>query len=348
MGYLIFANSSNNALVEDLFAHLRTVNGFADCELGKMDLAFHADGEPFVEILTNVRRRNCIVIGCIASNGDRSVNDFAMETFVMLDALKRADAKIDVLLLPYLPYARQDRRKGKATHRTSITAVLFAELLSKAATLNRVCAVEPHDVRIEGFFSCPFDSIPVIHLFVPYVKRLFPDMTNVCAVSPDRGGVERASILATYLGTPLPMAWIDKRRLAPGLAKAQQLVGDVRGRDVVMIDDMIDTAGSLIEAATMIADHGARRILACGVHGLFNGPAYDRIATSPIERVFVTSSLSPRCPTQSCAKIEVIPLGDLLAHAIHCLTSGESLRSLGKTTNGQSDKPVPDRLDIVP
>lgn len=333
MDILLFANSSNAGLVGDLLSELRDIPTFSSCRLAEMTLKFHADREPFVEIKDNVRRGrklSCIVIGCIASDEQGSVNDHAIETLVLLDALKRADAKIDALILPYLPYARQDRRRGEETDRTAITAELFAQLLACAAPFRRVCCVEPHDVHIEGFFHCPFDRIPVIHVFVKPILELFTNPERICVVSPDRGGWERASALATALQSPRPIAWIDKRRLGPGKAKAHQLVGEVRDLDVALIDDMIDTAGSLCESVSILQEHGARRILACAVHGLFSGQALERLAQSGIETIFVTSSVEQRPEARAQKMIRVIPIGNLLAQAIHRLMAGESLRTLGR------------------
>lgn len=335
MDLLLFANTGNPKLVSDLLEELRDNPTFANCRPAEMRLKFHADDEPYVEIIDNVRRgqgRKCIVVGCVARSENRSVNDHAMELFVLLDALKRADAEIEVLILPYLPYARQDRRKGSDTDRTAITAELFARFLNQAAPC-RVCVVEPHTVYIEGFFDTPVDRIPVIHEFVPHVRRTFSEASDICVVSPDRGGWERASALAGMLGTPHPMAWIDKRRTAPGEAKALQLVGEVKGLDAVLIDDMIDTAGSLCEAVEVVQREGARRILVCAVHGLFSRPALERINRSPLERIIVTSSVLQRAEAQEHPKIEVIPIGPLLAQAIHRLMAGESLRILGKPRN---------------
>jgi ribose-phosphate pyrophosphokinase len=332
MDLLLFANSGNPNLVNNLLEELSDIPTFSGCRRADMKLKFHADDEPYVEIVDNVRRgqgRKCIVVGCIARSDKRSVNDHAMEMFVLLDALKRADAEIEVLILPYLPYARQDRRRGETTDRTAITAELFARFLNQAASC-RVCVVEPHTVYIEGFFDSPVDRIPVIHEFVPHIKQAFTETEKICVVSPDRGGWERASALANMLGTPHAIAWIDKRRTAPGEAKALQLVGEVKDLDAVLIDDMIDTAGSLCEAAETLHKEGARRILVCAVHGLFSGTALDKIGQSSVERIIVTSSVLQGQEVMKHPKIEVIPIGYLLAQAIHRLMAGESLRTLGK------------------
>lgn len=332
MDVLLFANSSNADLVWELLLQLKKNPTFSHSRLADVTLKFHADREPFVEIKNNVRRgreRRCIVVGCIASDDLGSVNDHAIETLVLLDALRRADAEIEALILPYLPYARQDRRKGEVTDRTAITAELFARLLNCTAPLRRVCAVEPHDVHIEGFFQCPFDRIPVLQVFVEPVLKIFTDPERICVVSPDRGGWERASAFATALQTPRPIAWIDKRRPRPGEAKAHQLVGEVKGLDVVLMDDLIDTAGSLCESAAILERHGAARTLACAVHGLFSDQAVERIEKSGIERIFVSSSVKQKPVVLANQRFQVIPLGDLLAQAIHRLLEGESLRSLG-------------------
>lgn len=333
MDLLLFATSSNQELVADLLEELRDIPTFSKSRLARMQLQFHADKEPFVEIKDNVRRgqrRKCIVMGNVASDENGSVNDHVMELFVLLDALTRADAKIEIVIIPYLPYARQDRRRGKDTDRTAISAALFAHLLDRVAPYRRGCFVEPHDARIEGFFKRPFERIPVIHVFVEPIRRVFDDSEKIVVVSPDRGGFERASALAGMLGSPHPIAWVDKRRTGPSEAKALQLVGEVKDLDAVLIDDMIDTAGTLCEAVTKLREEGARRIAVCAVHGLFNGTALERIGQSDIDRIFVTSSVAQKPGTDKRAQITVIPIGGLLAQAIHRLLAGESLREMGK------------------
>jgi len=332
MDLLLFATSSNRTLVQELLEELRDIPTFGKSRLAKMTLQFHADKEPFVEILDNVRRgqrRKCIVIGCVASDGTGSVNDHVMELFVLLDALKWADAKIDMLILPYLPYARQDRRRGKDTDRTPITAAWFARTLSEAAPWRRGCCVEPHDTRIEGCFKRPFERIPVIHMFVDPILKLFNEPDKIVVVSPDRGGFERASALASKLGSPNNIGWVDKRRTGPGQAKALKLEGEVKDLDAVLVDDIIDTAGTLCEAVEKLREEGARRIVVCAVHGLFNGPALERIKQCGLDRILVTSSVAQRPEILTCEKISIIPIGSLLAHAIHRLAAGESLRAIG-------------------
>jgi len=334
MELLFFANSSNKVLVEDLLDKIRLIPTFRHSRLADMALRFHPDMEPFVEIKDNVRRgqgRKCIVVGCIATDSLGSINDHAMETLVLLDALKRADAEIEALILPYLPYARQDRRKGETTDRTSITSALFADMLACAAPC-RVYVVEPHAICIEGFFAGPMDRIPVIHVFVEPLRRRLTDPQKICVVSPDRGGWERASALATLLGTSHPIAWIDKRRSAPGKAKAYQLVGDVAGLDVVLVDDMIDTAGSICQALTVLKEADARRLLVCAVHGLFSHPALERLSQSPVEHIFVTSSVAQKSAVLDSPLIEVVPIGGLLASAVDHFMAGESLRTLNQIT----------------
>ncbi|HPN15139.1 MAG TPA: ribose-phosphate pyrophosphokinase [bacterium] len=333
MDFLIFSNSCNTVLVKQLLNALRDIPGYGECRQAEATVRFHSDKEPFVEVLDNVRGRRCIVLACLSNNSQGSVNDHGMAILALLDALRRANAKIETLVLPYIPYARQDRRKGERTDRTAITAELFPRLLTCAAPqLPHVCALEPHDVHIEGFFQCPFDRIPVIHEFVHPIKEIYRGSDKIVVVSPDRGGWERVSALATMLGTEQPIAWIDKRRLKPGEAKAHQLVGEVADCDAVLVDDMIDTAGSMCEAARIMREEGARRVIACVVHGLFSGPALERIQNSDFEQVLVTSSVEQRPEVLACDKIRAIPVGGLLAKAIQRHVAGESLRELGKQT----------------
>ncbi|MFA5186240.1 MAG: ribose-phosphate diphosphokinase [Patescibacteria group bacterium] len=325
----LFANSSNQGLVKALLEELQDIPTFSSSGLADIELKFFADREPFVKIKENVRRsegRICILIGCVASDAIGSVNDHAMELLVLLDAIKWADTEIDILLLPYLPYARQDRR----TERTPITAALFARMLCMAGPWRRGACIEPHDSHLEMAFDRPFQRIPVIHVFTQPLRRMFTDLDKVVVASPDIGGRERASVLTGMLGSPNPVAIVDKRRTGPNEAKALKLDGNVKDLDVVLIDDMIDTAGTLCAAVEKLKEGGARRIAVCAPHGLLNRDAVQLIQDSPIERIFVTNTVEQKPASLASSKIEVISIAGILAEAIHRQLCSGSLSAMGK------------------
>jgi ribose-phosphate pyrophosphokinase len=239
----------------------------------------------------------------------------------MTDALKRASAHRITAVLPYYGYARQDR---KVAGRAPISAKLVADLL-EAAGVNRVLALDLHAGQIQGFFNIPVDHLfaaPVV--MIDYLKK--KDLHDPVVVSPDAGGVERARAIAKRLNSGL--AIIDKRRDGPNSAVAMHLIGDVDGRDVVVIDDMIDTAGTLVQAVMALQREGAKRILACGVHAVLSGPAIDRIKASPIEEVLVTNSIPLPDDKRAAGRITVLSVAPLLGEAIRRIHDEESVSTL--------------------
>jgi ribose-phosphate pyrophosphokinase len=244
-----------------------------------------------------------------------------MELLIMTDALKRASAHRITAVLPYYGYARQDR---KVQPRVPISAKLVADLM-EAAGVNRVLALDLHAGQIQGFFNIPVDHLfagPVV--MIDYLRK--KDLQNPVIVSPDAGGVERARAIAKRLDASL--AIIDKRREGPNSAVAMHLIGDVEGRDAVVIDDMIDTAGTLVQAVTAIQREGARRILACGVHAVLSGPAIERIKASPIEEVIVTNSIPLSAEKRSAGRVTVLTVAPLLGEAIRRIHDEESVSTL--------------------
>jgi len=331
MDLWLFSNQPNHAVVQDTLEGLRSTPMFKDCRAGKATVRFHGDREPFVEILENVRGRKCVVIACTTTDAEGSVNDHAMMTLVLLDALHRNGAKIDEIVFPYFPYARQDRRKGESTDRTAITAKLFAKMLQMTVPeLKNLATVEPHTVYLEGFFDCTFDRIKVLKVFVEDVRSVYPDQDRVVVASPDVGGRDRASAFATELGAHRPIAYVDKRRPGPGLAKATQLIGNVQGADVVIVDDILDSAGSIQECVRIIREHGAERILVVAVHGLNNGPAIERLLACELTGVMYSNSVTQRPEVEKLPGHRILHIGGYVAAAIHCLITQGSLRNLGK------------------
>ncbi len=285
--------------------------------LGQARVSRFSDGETFCEIKENVRGLDTYVVQPTSS----PVNDNLMELLIMCDALRRASAAGITAVIPYYGYARQDR---KVAPRTPITSKLVADLLV-AAGVTRVLCVDLHAGQIQGFFNIPFDHLYALPVFLDdYLKQRFSAETVF--VSPDAGGVERARAYSKRLGATL--AIIDKRRDRPNESEVMHLIGDVKGRDCIIIDDMIDTAGTLCNAARAAMDYGARRVVACATHGVLSGPAVQRIEESPLEEVVVTNSFPLSEEARACKKIRVLSIARLLGEAIRRIHNSDSVSSL--------------------
>jgi ribose-phosphate pyrophosphokinase len=277
-----------------------------------------ANGEIFCEIEKNVRGADVFVLQSTSA----PVNDNLMELCIIIDALKRASADSITAVMPHYGYSRQDR---KASPRTPITAKLVADMLD-AAGANRVITMDLHAGQIQGFFNIPFDNIFASPVILNYIKNEI-ESDNLMMISPDAGGVERVRWYAKRLHTDIAM--IDKRRTAHNVAKAMNIVGDVRDKDVCIIDDMIDTAGTLVEAAKTLRHHGAKKIYAFSTHGIFSNPAAERLdSCEELEGVFVTDTipLSPQC--EAVDKIHVLSISEILSKAIHRTFNHDSVSSL--------------------
>jgi ribose-phosphate pyrophosphokinase len=284
--------------------------------MGDAEVSRFSDGEVYVQINENVRGTDVFLIQPTCP----PVNDTLMELLIMIDAVKRASAHRITAVLPYYGYARQDR---KVQPRVPITAKLVADLL-EAAGINRVLALDLHAGQIQGFFKVPVDHLfagPVV--MFDYLRK--KELHDPVIVAPDAGGVERARAIAKRFNAGL--AIIDKRREGPNQAAAMHLIGEVRGRDAVVIDDMVDTAGTLIQAVSALSREGARRILACGVHAVLSGPALERIAASPLEEVVVTNSI-PVSAAKRAARVTVLSVAPLLGEAIRRIHDEESVSTL--------------------
>jgi ribose-phosphate pyrophosphokinase len=284
--------------------------------LGSAKVERFADGEVYVEINQNVRGVNCFVVQPTCT----PVNDNLMELLVMTDALKRSSANPIVAVIPYFGYARQDR---KTRPRTPISARLAADLLT-AAGVHRVLAMDLHAGQIQGFFNIPVDHIYAMPVMMDYLKTRFGSETVI--VSPDAGGVERARAFSKRLDASL--AIIDKRRPAPNVAELVNIIGDVKGRDAIVIDDMVDTAGTLCAAAKGLTEKGARAVYACISHGLLSGPAVERIHASTIKELIITDSIPPRPEVKASPKVRVLSVAPLLGEAVKRIHMGDSLSSL--------------------
>jgi ribose-phosphate pyrophosphokinase len=305
----ILTGNSNRPLAEAISACL-------NLPLTQASMRRFSDMEIFVEINENVRGEDVFVI----QSTSYPANDNLMELLICIDALKRASARRITAVLPYYGYARQDR---KVQGRMPITAKLVADLLTAAGT-QRLLAVDLHAGQIQGFFDIPVDHLfaapPVI---IDYLAK--KDLKDPVLVSPDAGGVERARALAKRLKAGL--AIIDKRREGNNVAQFMHLIGDVKDKDVVIADDMIDTAGTLIQAVEALRREGARRILACAVHGVLSGPAIARIKESVLEEVIITNTI-PLPPERQLSKMRVLSVAPLLAEAIRRIHDEESVSTL--------------------
>jgi len=308
---VLVSGSSNPSLSNEISEYL-------DVPLVDPQLRRFANGEIYCEIEKNVRGSDVFLIQTLS----HPVNDNLMELLIMIDALKRASAESITAVIPYYGYSRQDR---KASPRTPISAKLVADMIT-AAGASRVVTMDIHAGQIQGFFNIPFDNIYASPVFLNYIQNNI-SLDNLMMVSPDAGGVERVRWYAKKLQTDIAM--IDKRRTGPNVAKAMNIVGDVAGRDVIIVDDMIDTAGTLVEAAKTLRDHGAKKIYAFATHGILSGPAAERISEcKELEAVVITDTI-PLC--DECSKVEkikVLSTADILSKAIHRTFNHDSVSSL--------------------
>ncbi|MEC7274754.1 MAG: ribose-phosphate pyrophosphokinase [Bdellovibrionota bacterium] len=294
------------------------ISDFLDVSLVDPQLVRFANGEIFCEMEKNVRGADVFVIQSTCT----PVNDNLMELLIMVDALKRASAASITAVIPHYGYSRQDR---KVSPRTPISAKLVADLLTTAGT-TRVITMDLHAGQIQGFFNIPFDNIYASPVISDYIEQSLIQENSIF-VSPDAGGVERVRHYAKKLKRDIAM--IDKRRTGKNVAKAMNIVGDVKGKECIIIDDMIDTAGTLVEACKALKENGATKVYACATHPIFSDPALTRIQESDeLDRVIVTDTipLSPR--GQEIDKIKVLSTAELLSKAIHRTFNNDSVSSL--------------------
>ncbi len=309
--WVILSGSSNRPLVEKICEKLNK-------PLGKMEIRRFSDAEIFVEVSENVRGRDVYVVQSTC----RPVNDALMELLVIIDALKRASAKDITAVIPYYGYARQDR---KVIPRTPISAKLVADLLT-AAGATRVVTMDLHAGQIQGFFNVPVDNLFSAPVILEHLKTLVSETQNLVIVSPDAGGVERARAYAKRLDCSVAM--IDKRRTGANVAKAMNIVGDVQGKTAIILDDMIDTAGTLVEAVNAVLAHGAVEVYAGATHGVLSGPAIERIKSSPIKQLIVTDTIPLTEEAKACGKITQVSVSNILAEAIHRIHNYDSVSQL--------------------
>ncbi len=310
-GIMVFSGNSNPELVSDITSRLKI-------RLGRAVVGKFSDGEVMAEIQENVRGRDIYVI----QSTSNPTNDNLMELLVLIDAMKWASADRITAVIPYYGYARQDRRPRSA--RVPITARLVAKQLA-AAGANRVLTVDLHADQIQGFFDIPVDNIYALPILLGDVwRQKYP---NLMVVSPDVGGVVRARALAKQLDDA-DLAIIDKRRPQANEAKVMNIIGDVEGRTCVLIDDMVDTAGTLCKAAQALKEHGAERVVAYCTHPVLSGPAVKNISGSMLDELVVSNTIQLNDAAQACGKIRQISVAELLAETIRRISYNESVSSL--------------------
>jgi len=305
----IFTGNSNKDLAKEICSYLQM-------PLGKASVGTFSDGEIMVQLHENVRGKDIFVIQTFSN----PVNKHLMELLIMMDALKRASAYRITAVLPYYGYARQDR---KAEPRVPITAKLIADLITVAGA-DRVLTLDLHVGQIQGFFNIPVDNIFATPVILEYLKKM--DLKDLVVVSPDAGGVERARAIAKKLNTSL--AIIDKRREKANVSEIMNIIGDVEGRDALLLDDMIDTAGTITQGAGALKKAGARKVYAACTHPVLSGSAIDRLNGSVIDEVIVTNTIPLNGKDQSCKKITTLSVAPLLGEAIRNTHNETSVSSL--------------------
>jgi ribose-phosphate pyrophosphokinase len=305
----IFTGSSNKALAKEIVDYL-------DIDLGRSVLEQFSDGEVHFYIDENVRGEDVFVI----QTGAHDRNFHLMELFVMIDAFKRASAERITAVMPYYAYARQD---WKDRPRVPVSARLVADLL-EAAGANRVLTMDLHSPQIQGFFSVPVDNLMAQGVFAAYVRKM--RLEDVTVFSPDAGGVGRAKWFAKLLEAELGI--IDKRRPKPNVAQVFNVIGEVADRDVVILDDMIDTAGTLVRSVEALLAQGARRVSAAVTHAVLSGQAMNRVNSSRMEKLIVTNTIPLNEESNNTDKIEVLSVAELFGEAIRRIHEGSSVSSL--------------------
>ncbi|HEV7981510.1 MAG TPA: ribose-phosphate pyrophosphokinase [Xanthobacteraceae bacterium] len=306
----LVAGNSNPRLAEAIGAHLRT-------SLCKAVVRRFADMEIFVEILENVRGTDVFVI----QSTSFPANDHLMELLIIIDALRRASARRITAVIPYFGYARQDRKSGS---RTPISAKLVANVITNAGA-DRVLTVDLHAGQIQGFFDIPTDNLYAAPVMVRDIRDRF-DLSKVMVVSPDVGGVVRARGLAKRINAPL--AIIDKRRERPGESEVMNVIGEVDGRTCILIDDIVDSGGTLVNAADALIDHGAADVYAYITHGVLSGGAVARTSASRLKELVITDSIQPSEAVRVAANIRVLSIATLIGEAIGRTAAEESVSSL--------------------
>lgn len=306
----IIAGNSNLPLAEAIASYL-------EIPLSQCVVKRFADMEVFVEIQENMRGEDVFII----QSTSFPANDHLMELLILIDALRRASARRITAVLPYFGYARQDRKPGP---RTPISAKLVANLI-EAAGADRVLTIDLHAGQIQGFFDIPTDNLYAAPVFTNDIQSRFKGR-DLMVVSPDVGGVVRTRALGNRIGADL--AIVDKRRERAGVSEVMNIIGDVNGRDCLLVDDIVDSAGTLCNAANALIDAGAKSVSAYVTHGVLSGAAIERVNASKLEHLLITDSIQPRDDMLTSEKFQIIPIADLLGEAIRRTADENSVSSL--------------------
>ncbi len=308
---MVFAGNANPQLAQDIVARL-------NMPLGKALVGKFSDGEVMVEVMENVRGKDVFIVQptCVPTN------DNLMELLVLVDAMRRSSAARITAVMPYFGYARQDRRPRSA--RVPITAKVVADMIVVAGT-DRVLTVDLHADQIQGFFDIPVDNVYASPILLGDIwRQKYPDLV---VVSPDVGGVVRARALAKRLDDA-DLAIIDKRRPRPNEAKVMNIIGDVEGRSCIIVDDLVDTAGTLCQAAAALKEHGAKKVVAYCTHPVLSGPAVDNINNSVLDELVVTNTIPLSEAARQCSRIRQLSIAELLAETMRRISNEESVSSL--------------------
>ncbi|MEA3456703.1 MAG: ribose-phosphate pyrophosphokinase [Campylobacterota bacterium] len=309
-GYMIFSGTANPELSEEIAKYL-------EMPLSKASIERFSDGEINIQIAESVRGKDVFIIQptCAPANAN------LMELLIMTDALRRSSAKSITAIVPYYGYARQDR---KAAPRVPITARLVADMIETAG-ISRMVTVDLHASQIQGFFDIPVDNLYGAILFLDYIKS--KNFKNPVIASPDIGGVARARYFANKLD--LDMVIVDKRREKANQSEVMNVIGEVKGKDIILIDDMIDTAGTMVHGAQALKDLGAASVMACCTHPVLSGPAFDRIQNGALDELVVANTIPM---SKSCKKIKMLSTATMLGEVIRRVGNNESVNSLFETT----------------
>jgi len=304
----VFSGNANRSLTEEICAHL-------GISMGTMDLTSFSDGEIYCQILENVRGKDVFIVQPTST----PVNKNLVEMLIVIDAFKRSSARRITAVIPYYGYARQDR---KDKPRVPISSKLVADLLT-AAGAERILSMDLHAGQIQGFFNIPVDHLYAAPVLIKYLKEL--NIPDLAVVSPDAGGVERARAFAKRLEVGL--AIVDKRRVGPNVAEVIHLIGDVKGKNVIICDDIIDTAGTLVNTVSALKEKGAEKIFACATHGVLSGPAIDRLRGASLEKIIVTNTI-PISESKKLPNMVILSVAGLLGEAIKSVHEETSVSNL--------------------
>ncbi len=304
--FLVFSGTNSRYLAEKICNSL-------GCPLGRMNIQHFADGEFSVSYEESIRGRDVFLVQSTFPNSDN-----LMELLLMIDAAKRASAHSIIAVIPYFGWARQDR---KDKPRVSIGAKLIADMLSTAG-INRLITMDLHADQIQGFFDVPVDHLYASSVFLDYIQSSLP-LDNLCIATPDVGGTKRASSYSKYLG--LPMVICHKSRLRANEVAEMRIIGDVKGLDVLLVDDMVDTAGTITKAANLMMENGAKSVRAIASHAVMSDPASTRVDQSALTEMIFTDSIPY---SKKCDKVKILSIADMFAEAIRRVCSGESISSL--------------------